>query len=83
VRPRIEVLSVHHNNRRRELDLELADRGTLTCPCDRCDPPPTRDDPIRELYVDDELGREGVTCVLASGKEGSVVVDAEVEVTVR
>ncbi|MEJ2205887.1 MAG: hypothetical protein P8170_17470 [Gemmatimonadota bacterium] len=75
MRPRTKVLKVRHNNRKRELALELTGRGTLTFPYHRCDPPPTRDDPIRELHVDDELGREGVTYVLASGKEGSVVVD--------
>ncbi len=75
MRPHITVLNVQHNNRKRELAMELTGRGTLTFPYHRCDPPPTRDDLIRELYVDDELGQEGVTYVLASGKVGSVVAD--------
>jgi hypothetical protein len=39
------------------------------------EPPPTPDDPIREFFIDPELGDEGVTYVLESGAEGSVLAD--------
>lgn len=42
--------------------------------------PPTRDDPIREFFIDPELGNEGVTYVLESGAEGSVLSDYVLEV---
>ena len=35
------------------------------------EPSPTRDDPIRDFFIDPELGEEGVTYVLESGAEGS------------
>lgn len=36
---------------------------------------PSAADPLRELFVDDELGREGFTYRLESGAEGSVHID--------
>ena len=36
---------------------------------------PTASDPLVELYIDPELGREGFTYLLASGAEGSVHVE--------
>lgn len=72
---RIKVLSASYNNRKREFHLELSGRGVLDFPFHRCDPPPTSEDPIRDLYIDPELGNEGVTYTLESGAEGSVIVD--------
>ena len=63
------------NNRRREFEIELTDRGELTFPYHRAEPPPTSDDPIREFFIDPELANEGVTYVLESGAEGSVLAD--------
>jgi len=41
---------------------------------------PTRDDPIREFFIDPELGNEGITYVLRSGAEGSVLSDYVLEI---
>ena len=75
MRTRAKILSAGFNNRRREFDMELTDRGASTLPYHRADPPPTRDDPVRDLYIDPELGNEGVTYVLESGAEGSILAD--------
>jgi hypothetical protein len=37
------------------------------------------DDPVIEIYVDKELGREGFTYVLQSGKQGTVHVEQVLE----
>lgn len=50
-------------------------RGSYAFPYGKADPPPGTDNPVSELYVDEELAREGFTYRLASGDEGSVVVD--------
>ena len=76
----LKVLSASINNRRREFAIELIDRGVLAFPYHRADPPPTRDDPIRECFIDPELGSEGVTYVLESGAEGSVLSDHVLEI---
>jgi hypothetical protein len=69
------VLSARINNRRREFEIELSDRGVLSFPYRLAEPPPTREDPVRDCYVDPELGGDGVTFVLRSGAEGSVLAD--------
>ena len=38
----------------------------------KVDPQPSATDPITRVFVDKELGREGFTYVLESGKEGTV-----------
>lgn len=44
----------------------------MLLPYSKVDHHPSADDPIAKLYVDRELGWEGFTYVLASGKEGTV-----------
>ena len=48
---------------------------TLAFPFSRAEPTPTIDDPITKLYVDPEIGREGFTYVLQSGRTGTVHVE--------
>jgi len=76
----LKILNASFNNRRREFAIELIDRGVLAFPYHRADPPPTRDDPIREFFIDPELGNEGITYVLESRAEGSVLSDHVLEV---
>jgi len=76
----MKVLSAHINNRRREFEIELPERGVLTFPYARAEPPPTPEDRIRDFFIDAELGNEGVTYVLESGAEGSVLVDHVLEI---
>ena len=40
---RVKILNASINNRRREFEIELRDRGVLTFPYHRAEPPPTRD----------------------------------------
>jgi hypothetical protein len=47
----------------------------LSFPYAKTELPPTPDDPIAELVIDDELGREGFTYRLASGAESEVLMD--------
>lgn len=47
-------------------------RKLFQLPYSKVDPRPTTNDPVARLYIDQELGREGFTYVLKSGKEGTV-----------
>ena len=47
-------------------------RKTFQLPYSKVDPQPSSADPIMRLFVDKELGREGFTYILESGKEGTV-----------
>ena len=70
----MKITSVIANNRKRAFEVTTR-RGQWTFPYGRAEPPPTPTDPVVELYIDPELGREGFTYRLASGAEGSVLMD--------
>lgn len=48
-------------------------------PYAKADPTPTAADPVAEAFVDSELGKEALTYLLESGKEGSVHIDHVLE----
>jgi hypothetical protein len=70
----VKITSVTANNRKRAFEVKTR-RGQWPFPYSKAEPPPTLSDPLVELYIDPELGREGFTYLLASGAEGSVLVD--------
>jgi hypothetical protein len=74
----VKIVKVEQNNRRRRF--EVRTRGhSFGFPYAISDPRPTSDDPVAEVYVDPELGREAFTYRLESGAEGSVHIDAVLE----
>lgn len=54
-------------------------RESYSFPFGMADPAPRTHDGVAEVYVDDELAGEGFTYVLASGAEGSVLLDQVLE----
>jgi predicted XRE-type DNA-binding protein len=70
----VKITSVAANNRRRVFEVTTR-RGQWPFPYGKAEPEPTASDPLVELFIDPELGREGFTYVLASGAEGSVHID--------
>ena len=52
---------------------------TFVLPYSKAAPSPTIQDPIAELFVDPEAGREAFTYVLQSGRSGTVHVDRVLE----
>ena len=67
----MKIHSVTHNNRRKAFQVKTS-KKTFEFPYSKVDPQPSISDPITRLFVDKELGREGFTYVLASGREGTV-----------
>jgi hypothetical protein len=70
----VKITSVTANNRKRAFEVKTR-RGQWPFPYSKAEPEPTTSDPLVELYIDPELGREGFTYLLASGAEGSVHID--------
>jgi len=70
----VKITSVTANNRKRAFEVKTR-RGQWPFPYSKAEPVPTPSDPLVELYIDPELGREGFTYLLASGAEGSVHID--------
>ena len=74
----VKIRSVSANNRKRAFEVSTTSK-VFTFPFVKADPAPAPADPIVQVFVDDELGREGFTYVLASGREGSVHVEQVLE----
>lgn len=74
----MKIRSVKANNHKRVFEVTLS-RGLCPLPYCKVDPEPTAADPIVRVYVDDELGREGFTYSLKSGREGSAHSDDALE----
>ena len=70
----MKIRRVTANNRRKVFDIALTGKR-LAFPFARLEIPPTADDPIAHVAVDRDIGSEGFTYVLKSGREGSVHVE--------
>lgn len=75
----MKIQKVEPDNRRRRFEVTTR-RGTLAFPYGRCDPAPSPDDRLVDVYIDPELGREAFTYQLESGAEGSVHIDSVLDV---
>lgn len=67
----MKIRSVTHNNRKKVFEVRTGAK-MLIFPFSKADPTPTSHDPIIELSVDAEAGREAFTYVLHSGRTGTV-----------
>ncbi len=74
----MKILGIRANSRRRAFEVKTR-RGMLSFPYAKADPVPSADDPVEDVRVDPELGREAFTYLLASGAEGSVHIDSVLE----
>jgi predicted XRE-type DNA-binding protein len=74
----MKIRSVAANNRKHAFEAKTA-AGGLQFPYSKSDPSPSASDPVRRVFVDKELGREGFTYVLGSGKEGTIHIEQVLE----
>jgi hypothetical protein len=74
----MKIRSVAHNNRKKAFEVRTS-RKDLVFPFSKADPTPTSQDPIAEVFVDPEAGREAFTYVLASGKGSTIHVEEVLE----
>lgn len=74
----MKIRSVKHNNRKKVFEIRVGTRRFLF-PFAKTDPPPSSDDPVRRVFVDEEIGREGFTYFLGSGREGTVHIEQVLE----
>ena len=74
----MKIRSVRHNSRKKVFEVGTS-RKTLVFPFSKASPAPTAEDPVTELSVDPEAGREAFTYVLHSGRTGTVHVEQVLE----
>lgn len=70
----MRITAVRANSHKRAFEVD-SPRGTLSFPYARCEPVPTRENPVRRVFVDLELGERGFSYELASCDEGCVLLD--------
>jgi hypothetical protein len=74
----MKIRSVKHNNRKKVFEVRAGTK-TFVFPFAKTDPQPLRDDLVHHVFVDEEIGREGFTYVLSSGREGTVHIEQVLE----
>lgn len=65
----MKIRAVRHNNRKNVFEVGTSTK-TLVFPFSKAVPTPTTEDPVTEVSVDPEAGREAFTYVLHSGRTG-------------
>jgi hypothetical protein len=70
----MKIRSVKLNNRKKAFEIRTATR-TFQFPYLKAVPRPSTSDPITDVSIDKELGSDGITYVLKSGREGSVHIE--------
>ncbi len=74
----MKIRSVTQNNRRKAFEVRTSAKS-LTFPFSQVDPAPGPGDPVANVFVDAEAGREAFTYVLSSGRTGTVHVEQVLE----
>jgi hypothetical protein len=74
----VKIQSTTYHNRRKAFEVRTSGK-VLFFPYWKADPQPTAADPILRVFVDTELGREGFTYTLKSGREGTIHLDQVLE----
>ena len=67
----MKIQSVRFNNRKKAFEVRIRNRD-FVYPYARMEKAPRAGDLVREARVDEELGREGFSFVLDSGREGTI-----------
>jgi hypothetical protein len=67
----VKIQSVHFNNRKKAFEVRMRNR-VFVYPYARMEHAPGTGDLVRDAYVDRELGREGFSYVLESGRGGTI-----------
>lgn len=74
----MKVKAVKANRRRKAFEVKA--RGiTYVYPFAKSDPPPQASDNVVDVFIDKEIGSEGFTYLLESGREGTVHVEQVLE----
>jgi hypothetical protein len=74
----MKIRSVKTNNRRKLFEVRAGNKR-LVFPFARLEVRPTSNDPIANVFVDQEVGAEGFTYVLQSGREETVHIEEVLE----
>ena len=75
----MKIRTVRANHRRKVFEARTSSGKLLALPFATIEVQPTQEDPLAKVFVDKELGAEGFTYVLQSGREATVHIDDVLE----
>lgn len=74
----MKIRTVHYDNRKKAFEV-VTNAKSYSFPYAKLAARPSGQNPIKRVYVDEELGNEAFTYELASGDEGTVHIDQVLE----
>lgn len=74
----MKIRSVKFNNKKRVFEVNAASKKHVF-PYTKSDPAPSPNDPVKRVSVDKEIGSEGFTYELSSGKTGTLHMEQVLE----
>ena len=74
----MKICSVEVKNRKKGLEINTG-KDHFFLPFSKLNLIPSAENPIKSIFVDEELGGEAITYVLKSGKEDTIPLDAFLE----
>ena len=74
----MKIKKVTYNNRKKVFSLKT-NKGEFDYPYSQLILKPSKSNPIKKVYVDEELGARGFTYELSFGEENSVILDQVLE----
>jgi hypothetical protein len=74
----MKIRSVVHNNRKKAFEVRTS-TNHFVLPFSEADPAPTSQNPVVDVFVDPEAGREAFTYVLRSGTTGTAHIEQVLE----
>ncbi len=74
----MKIRSVKTNNRKKAFEVRTYSK-VFDFPYAKADPRPSSSDPVSQVAVDKELGREGFVYTLTSGEEGTIHIEQVLE----
>jgi hypothetical protein len=74
----MKIRSVNFNNKRKAFEVNTASKK-YAFPYSKSDPAPSPANPVTRIFVDKEIGAEGFSYELASGKMGTVHIEQVLE----
>ena len=72
------IEDIKYNNRRKVFEIKF-DNKTYFSPYTKAEIIPQKEDPIEQIYIDEELGKEAFTYKLKSGLEGTIHIEQVLE----
>lgn len=75
----MKIREVSANARKSEFLIVTRSGDEFSFPYSKADPKPGANNPVEKVFVDKELGNEGFTYILRSGKEGSIHIERVLE----